>query len=238
MNFRIIENDEEFTYAEFLTIEETCFPKDPYRFEQFKDIQNHFYLVTRNKHKAVGYCYTKMHGDSLYIHRIAVLDEYRRQGVGKAMMERTIEHAENCMYSSCMLTVDAVNIPAYELYIKMGFKELQTKFRYSFSANVFERAKDVYCVKKGDLQMFDVFFYIEDERIGSCRYNVSVGGCKDFRIKDPAKYVFEALSALAASIIHESGKIYVMTDDADVANVLNRLRFENKKFMKEMVLDL
>ena len=67
---------------------------------------------------------------------------------------------------------------------------------------------------------------------------MSVGGCKDFRIKDPAKYVFEALSALAASIIHESGKIYVMTDDADVANVLNRLRFENKKVMKEMVLDL
>ena len=29
-----------------------------------------------------------------------------------------------------------------------------------------------------------------------------------------------------------------MTDDADVANVLNRLRFENKKVMKEMVLDL
>ncbi len=238
MSFRIIEKDEEFTYAEFLTIEETCFPKDPYRFEHYKDIQNHFYLVARNKHKAVGYCYTKMHGDALYIHRIAVLDEFRRQGAGKAMMKRTIEHAENCRFSSCMLTVDAVNLPAYELYLKMGFKELQTKFRYSFSVKVFDRAKDVYCVKKGDLNKFDVFFYIEDERVGSCRYSMKVGGCKDFTIKDPANNAFEALSALTASVKHESGKIHVMTDDADVANVLNKLGFENKKVMKEMVFVL
>ena len=113
--------DEEFTYAEFLTIEETCFPKDPYRFEQFKDIQTTSILWQGTSTRQLILLYENA-WRFLYIHRIAVLDEYRRQGVGKAMMERTIEHAENCMYSSCMLTVDAVNIPAYELYIKMGLR--------------------------------------------------------------------------------------------------------------------
>lgn len=238
MNFNIIEKDEDFTLVEFKKIEETCFTKDPYGFKQFSDIYNHYFLVARlSNGNAVGYCYTKNHGDALYIHRLAVLEKYRRLGIGKSLVNHVLDYAKKAKYPSCMLTVDACNEGAYKLYVKMGFSELNTKYRYTLDVKDFKRRGNVYCVTNGESDEFIVSFYIEDRKIGSCKFNSTINDCKDFILEDPGGNLYYSLSSLINVIESDREKIHVMTEDLGVFVVLDKFKYEHKKILNEMVVN-
>lgn len=59
----------------------------------------------------------------LYIHDIVVLSEYRRQGIGKALMEELIRSAKERDFCKVTLEVREDNMSAQKLYKNLGFAD-------------------------------------------------------------------------------------------------------------------
>jgi len=57
---------------------------------------------------------------------IAVLPEHQREGIGYALMREAMQAMVNCKAKECYLEVRASNVPAVNLYRKMGFEVLRT----------------------------------------------------------------------------------------------------------------
>jgi len=61
---------------------------------------------------------------------IAVLPEHQREGIGYALMRETMEAMVNYKAKECYLEVRASNVPAVNLYRKMGFEVARTSRGY------------------------------------------------------------------------------------------------------------
>ena len=61
---------------------------------------------------------------------IAVLPEYRRKGIGKALITRAIEGMKLYNAKQCFLEVRITNTPAINLYKKLGFQVTKTIHGY------------------------------------------------------------------------------------------------------------
>jgi len=57
---------------------------------------------------------------------IAVLPEHQREGIGCALMREAMEAMVNYKAKECYLEVRASNVPAVNLYRKMGFEIIRT----------------------------------------------------------------------------------------------------------------
>jgi len=90
------------------------------------------FLVATVHDEAVGYIMCRMeHGFSEmrrfnlikkgHIVSIAVLSEYRRNGLGKALVAKALEGMEEYSVGECYLEVRVSNKPAINLYKKFGF---------------------------------------------------------------------------------------------------------------------
>lgn len=66
----------------------------------------------------------------LYIHDIVVLNEYRGQGVGKALMEKLISISEERKYCKVTLEVREDNVVAQSLYKSLGFDECEPRMLF------------------------------------------------------------------------------------------------------------
>lgn len=60
-----------------------------------------------------------------YIGNVAVLPSHRRQGLARKMVDACISYARQRKASVILLDVIAGNVPAYELYHKLGFEDFQ-----------------------------------------------------------------------------------------------------------------
>jgi ribosomal protein S18 acetylase RimI-like enzyme len=58
----------------------------------------------------------------LYIHRLAVLPNYRRQGIGHALMERTETIAKSLILDEIRLEVRAAQPDSQQFYLKLGYR--------------------------------------------------------------------------------------------------------------------
>ena len=63
-------------------------------------------------------------GRRIYVSRLIVRKENRRQGVGKALVEYAVSRAADMGYSELSIGVDTDNYPALRLYWQAGFREL------------------------------------------------------------------------------------------------------------------
>lgn len=61
---------------------------------------------------------------------IAVLPEHQREGIGYALMREAMEAMVNYKAKECYLEVRASNVPAVNLYRKMGFEVARTSRGY------------------------------------------------------------------------------------------------------------
>ncbi|KAF8243305.1 acyl-CoA N-acyltransferase [Wilcoxina mikolae CBS 423.85] len=60
------------------------------------------------------------------IHKVCVVERYRRQGIGKWMMERLLRELMKASATNVDLWVDTSRIPARQLYLSCGFLEMET----------------------------------------------------------------------------------------------------------------
>ena len=63
-------------------------------------------------------------GRRIYVSRLIVRRENRRQGVGKALVKHVVSRAAEMGYSEISIGVDMDNYPALRLYWQAGFREL------------------------------------------------------------------------------------------------------------------
>jgi len=117
-------------------INRTCLPENypSYFFmDHFKRFPETF-LVAEDDGAVVGYIMCRIESDLLNFRpfgiakkghtiSIAVLPEYRRQGIGYALLSRALE-AMTMKYGAreCYLEVRVSNMPAVNLYKKLGFE--------------------------------------------------------------------------------------------------------------------
>ncbi len=117
-------------------IEQICF-SNPWSKNDLKrqlDTETSHFLVAEDDGKAVGYMGLQIFSGEGYVTNVAVLPEYRRQGIAQALI------AEQMKNDMKFITLEAreSNIPAINLYTKMGFKNVG--IRPDFYSNPTENA--------------------------------------------------------------------------------------------------
>lgn len=122
-----------------VSIEEACFyiPWTKKDFE--KEIYENkmaIYRVARLNGKIIGYAGLWHIINEGHITNVAVLDEYRRQGVGDALVKEFIDIAKQKEMIGITLEVKVTNTGAQKLYTKYGFKP------EGFRKNYYEDTKE------------------------------------------------------------------------------------------------
>lgn len=96
---------------------ETSLCNDKYRFFGFFDGE-----------KLVGYGSVFIVSGEGYINNIAVLEDYRHQGIASQIIEKLIDVSKECEFVT--LEVRESNNPAINLYSKYGFKQVALRKNY------------------------------------------------------------------------------------------------------------
>lgn len=117
-------------------IEKTCFanPWSKADIARQLELDTSYFLVAEIDGKAVGYMGLQIFSGEGYVTNVAVLPQYRKQGIAKALIT---EQMKNHM-DFITLEVRESNIPAVNLYTKMGFKNVGV--RPNFYSNPTENA--------------------------------------------------------------------------------------------------
>lgn len=82
-----------------------------------------------------GYIVARMAANELHINNVAVRDEYRRRGIGSALLTRILEEGQGLGAATAFLEVRAGNFLAQALYKKCGFRGVGRRRGY-YSAPV------------------------------------------------------------------------------------------------------
>ena len=111
---------------EVFELEKLCFPDDPWGRVSFEnEVDNpHSIFVTATDDKTehiVGYGGVWLVCDNGDITNIAVHPDYRREGIGKKILDVMTDICKEKQISSITLEVRDGNLPAYNLYRKEGF---------------------------------------------------------------------------------------------------------------------
>lgn len=81
----------------------------------------HFFLARDEHDRLIGFCSFWLVLDELHINNLAVLPEYRRQGVASALLLRTLREGGRRGARRATLEVRRSNEAAQRLYERMGF---------------------------------------------------------------------------------------------------------------------
>ena len=117
--------------------EKLLFPYSPWNTAQFKEefagIPTTRYMsVAEADNKIVGYCgvFLPAPGVEADILTVAVLPEYRRQGIAKEFMRQIEEWAREREASAMMLEVEISNEAAITLYQSLGYMKISVRMDY------------------------------------------------------------------------------------------------------------
>lgn len=134
-----------------------CLPEN-YSDQFFIDIHQRFpetFIVGEEDGKAVGYIMcrieTGLSGFGLrglvkkgHIVSVAVLSDYRRQGIGQALVTRALENMKVYKAKQCFLEVRMTNNSAIDLYKKLGFETARTvRCYYADGEDAYVMAKNL-----------------------------------------------------------------------------------------------
>src|ERR1051326_2644282 len=77
-----------------------------------------------------GYIVARETAGELHINNVAVRTEYRRRGIGGALLERVIQEARLRKANTAFLEVRSANLAAQALYEKSGFRAIARRANY------------------------------------------------------------------------------------------------------------
>lgn len=118
--------------AEIAELEKKCFAV-PWSEKSFRDEMNNklaVYLVAKDNGHCIGYAgFWNVSGEG-DITNVAVLPEYRKQGIGSMLIKNMIKTARELEIELLTLEVRKSNIAAQRLYNKYGFDIIGERKRY------------------------------------------------------------------------------------------------------------
>lgn len=120
-------------------INRTCLPEN-YSDYFFVELHHRFpetFIVAEENGEVVGYIMCRIEtGLSSFVFRglikkghivsVAVLQEYRRKGIGEALVAKAMENMRSYKAKHCFLEVRVANTAAVDLYKKLGFEVSRT----------------------------------------------------------------------------------------------------------------
>jgi [ribosomal protein S18]-alanine N-acetyltransferase len=80
--------------------------------------------------RIAGYIVARETAGELHINNVAVREQYRRRGIGRALLGRIIHEAQQLGATTAFLEVRSGNAPALVLYEKCGFKAIARRANY------------------------------------------------------------------------------------------------------------
>ena len=102
-------------------IAEMCFPDENYDYDEL--VKNHVFIGAYDGEKCVGLAV--MADDMfryMYLDDLKVCQEYRKQGIGKALVEKAIEVAHERNYRGIYTIGQDNNVSTCKFYLKTGFE--------------------------------------------------------------------------------------------------------------------
>lgn len=82
------------------------------------------FLVAIEENKIVGYVSALVHGKDAHIASIAVLEDYRRRGIGRALVSELLKSLRLRRIRTVSLEVRKSNAPAVRFYEILGFERI------------------------------------------------------------------------------------------------------------------
>ena len=117
--------------------EKELFPYSPWSTAQFKEEfagipTTRFMSVAEADNQIVGYCgvFLPAPGVEADVLTIAVLPDFRRQGIAREFMRQIEEWAKNRGASASMLEVEKSNSAAIGLYKSLGYLQISVRMDY------------------------------------------------------------------------------------------------------------
>lgn len=80
--------------------------------------------------RIAGYIVAREAASELHINNVAVREQYRRRGIGRALLKQILEEARNLEVTTAFLEVRSGNIAAQALYEECGFKAIARRSGY------------------------------------------------------------------------------------------------------------
>lgn len=113
-------------------IEESVFAH-PWSLESLKNLledENSVAFVAVDNDIICGYCGVNTILDEGYITNVAVLENYRKQGIGRMLVNALVDFAKDKSLAFLTLEVRKSNTPAINLYSKNGFETVGERKNY------------------------------------------------------------------------------------------------------------
>ncbi|MEY4657303.1 MAG: hypothetical protein RL466_116 [Actinomycetota bacterium] len=117
--------------------EKELFPYSPWSTAQFKEEfagipTTRFMSVAETDNQIVGYCgvFLPAPGVEADVLTVAVLPDFRRQGIAREFMRQIGEWAKERGASALMLEVEKSNSAAIELYKSLGYMQISVRMDY------------------------------------------------------------------------------------------------------------
>ena len=88
------------------------------------------FIVAKDDDKVIGFAMCWFIMDECHIGNIAVLPSYRKQGVATMLLNNLLEDCSEHGTTNLLLEVRVSNLPAQNLYKKLGFQELIIRKQY------------------------------------------------------------------------------------------------------------
>jgi len=117
--------------------EKLLFPYSPWNTAQFKEEfagipTTRFMSVAESNNTIIGYCgvFLPAPGVEADILTVAVLPEYRRQGIAQEFMRQIEAWARDRGARAMMLEVEQTNDSAIALYTKLGYMKISVRMDY------------------------------------------------------------------------------------------------------------
>ena len=116
-----------------LEIEQVAFkspwPREVFEME-FKNNRAYNIVCVDNTGALVGYCLSWLIYDEIHILKVAVNEDCQNQGLGRSMIEDTLEYFIAKGANHAILEVRLDNHSAIALYEKLGFEEIRIRKNY------------------------------------------------------------------------------------------------------------
>lgn len=113
-------------------LEKVCF-SDPWSENSIASELNNslsYWLVAEDNGIVAGYVGSQSVLDAADVMNVAVSPDYRRQGIGQALINGLIAHLQEENVIALLLEVRVSNAPAIALYEKMGFVQVGRRPKY------------------------------------------------------------------------------------------------------------
>ena len=118
--------------SQIAKLEDKCF-KDPWSEEDFRSsysLPDCYGFVLEDETEIVGYACALFLFEEGDIANVAVSFKYRRQGLGKRLLNELEAKAKTLGVERLFLEVRTSNFPARSLYFKQGFREISLRRKY------------------------------------------------------------------------------------------------------------